>query len=63
MMTWNSIKELVKSTQDDTQHQSNAHPQNSPVDCDGVTRPMQNITWYLYPYHDIENHEPNNWNI
>ena len=23
---------------------------------------VNNVTWYLYPYHDIENPEPHNWN-
>ena len=22
---------------------------------------MHNVTWYLYPYHDIDNTEPYNW--
>ena len=27
----------------------------------GCCWPMYNVTWYLYPYHDIENTEPYNW--
>ena len=35
-MKQNSIKELAKVTHNDTQHQNNAYPKNSPVDCDGM---------------------------
>ena len=35
-MKYNSIKELVRGTHNDTQHQNTAHPKNSPKDCDGV---------------------------
>ena len=36
MMKYNYIKEIVTGAPNDTQHQSNAHPKNSPIDCDGV---------------------------
>ena len=26
-------------------------------------RPMHNVTWYVYTYNDVENPEPNNWNL
>ena len=32
-MKYNFIKELVKGTHNDTQHQNNAHPKSSPIDC------------------------------
>ena len=36
MMKYNSIKELVNGTDNDTQLQNNAHPKTRPTDCDGV---------------------------
>ena len=36
LMKWNSIKELVKGTHNDTQCQDNAHPKTRPIDCGGV---------------------------
>ena len=29
----------------------------------GATRPMHNVSWYLYTYYDIDNPEIYNWNI
>ena len=60
MIKHHSIKELVKGTQIDNQHQKSAHPKNSLIDCGGVH--LTNVTWYLYTYHDKENLEVYNWN-
>ena len=61
MMEPNSVKELVKVAHNDTQHQNSAHPKPSPIDW--CSWPMHNVTWYLYPYHNIEDPEPYDWNI
>ena len=55
MMKYNYTKEIVKGAPNDTQHQDNAHPKPvlSTVMC--CCWPMYNVTWYLYPYYDIEN--------
>ena len=36
MMKYDSIKGLVTGAPNDTQHQNNAHPKVSSLDCDGV---------------------------
>ena len=36
MMKYNSFQEIVKWAHNDTQHQNSEHPQNSPIDGDGV---------------------------
>ena len=50
-----------KGTHSDTQRQNNAHPQNSPIDSDGLL--LTNAQWYPYPCNAIENPELYNWNI
>ena len=55
MMKYNFIKEIVTDASNDSQHQNNAHPKHSPIDCDGGCWPILNVTWYPYPYHDTEN--------
>ena len=57
MLKFSYIKELVKGTHNDTQHQDNAHPKSSPIDCDGVqlkytfdTR-QERITVSYHPTH------------
>ena len=34
MMKYHTIKECVKETHNDTQHQNSAHPKTGPIDCD-----------------------------
>ena len=36
IIKYNSVKDVVKVAPNDTQHQNNAHPKSSPIDCDGV---------------------------
>ena len=58
MIKWNSIKELVKGTQDDTQHKNNAHQKKtSSIDCDRVQ--LHSVTWYLHPHNYKKNPEKN----
>ena len=47
MMKWDSIKEIVTGAANDTQHQNNAHPKTSPIDCDGVLR--NNVQCLMVP--------------
>ena len=36
MMKYSSIKKIVTGAPNGTQHQNNAHPKNSRIECDGV---------------------------
>ena len=36
MMKYNFMKEIIKEAPNGTQHQNNAHPKKSPIDCVGV---------------------------
>ena len=54
---------ISKRTHKETQQQRNAHRQNSSINCDGCSWPMNNVTWYLYPYYMIEHAELYNSNI
>ena len=64
MMKQNSVKELVKGTHNDRQHQNNAHSKTSSIDCDGVQCHMIHIPilWYresctfqlLYIWNQVE---------
>ena len=47
MMEWDSIREIVKGEPNDTQHQNNAHPKNSPIDCDWVQ--LANAQCHMVP--------------
>ena len=47
MMKYNSIKEIVKGVHSDTYHQNGAHPQNRPIDCDGVQ--LTNAQCFMVP--------------
>ena len=49
-----------KGAHNETQHQNSARPKTNPIDCDGVQ--LTNVTWNLYPNHDIGNPELYNWN-
>ena len=51
MMEYNHIKEIVTGAPNDTQHQNNAHPKTSPIDCEKVTNNM-----LLVPLENIYNH-------
>ena len=56
MKKYNFIKEIVKWAPNDTQNQNNAHPINSPIDCDGLH--LTNAQCHMVPiYHDTENAE------
>ena len=52
---------MVTKARNDIQHQNNSLPQTSPTDYYGVL--LTDATWYLYPYHDIENTELHKWNV
>ena len=45
---------MVTVAPNDTQHQNDANPKNSPIDCDGVL-----LTNVQCPYYDIQNIELN----
>ena len=47
MMIWNSIKEILKGTRTDTQHQNNAHYKNSLIECDVVR--LTNAQYHMVP--------------
>ena len=47
MVKYNSIEEIVTGAPNDTQHQNNAHPKNSPLDCDGVL--LTNLQCHMVP--------------
>ena len=47
MVKYNSIEEIVTGAPNDTQHQNNAHPKNSPLDCDGVL--LTNVQCHMVP--------------
>ena len=44
------LKEIIKGAHNDTQHQNNAHPENSPIDCDGMQLTNAQCPWYLMTY-------------
>ena len=46
-MMMKTMKDIVKEVPNDTQHQNNAHPNNSPIDCDGVQ--LTNAQCYMVP--------------
>ena len=47
IMKYNSIKKLINGTHNDTQHQNNAHPNTSPIECDGVQ--LTNVQNHMVP--------------
>ena len=47
MMKSNSTKEIATGAPNDTLHQNNAHPQKSPIDCDGVL--LTNAQCHMVP--------------
>ena len=59
MIKYNSINEIVKGAQNDTQQQNNAHPKDSPVDCDGVQ--LTNAQCHMVPISTLWYTE--SWNI
>ena len=48
----NSLTEIVIGAPNDTQHQNNANPKNSPIDCDGVL--LTNAQCHMVPTSIIE---------
>ena len=47
MMKYNSIKYTVTLAPNDTHRENNAHPKNSPIDCDGVL--LTNVQCHMVP--------------
>ena len=47
MMKWNSIKAIVTGVPNDNQHQNNAHPKTSNIECDGVL--LTNAQCHMVP--------------
>ena len=49
------IKEFVKTTHNETQHQNSAHIKtvlHTVMEC---SWPMHNVVWHIYTYHNIDN--------
>ena len=48
MMKCHSIKEFIKGTHNDTQHQNSAQPNTSPIDCDAADQCTMSHGTYIH---------------
>ena len=58
------MEHLLEGAPNATQHQNKMHtPKTVLHTVMGCSWLMHNVTWYLYPYFDIENAELKKWNV